>query len=87
MSARRQEACLSRRQFLIVGTSVAGSLVLGLPRLTAADGDERRIGFFVQIDADGSIVIGSNQPEIGQGVRTALPMLRSSLLLRSEGPE
>ena len=75
MSARSQEACLSRRQFLIVGTSVAGSLVLGLPRLTAADGDERRIGFFVQIDADGSIVIGSNQPEIGQGVRTALPML------------
>ena len=75
MSARRQEAGLNRRQFLIVGTSVAGSLVLGLPGITAAGGNERRIGFFVQIDADGSIVIGSNQPEIGQGVKTALPML------------
>src|SRR5210317_367898 len=75
MSARRQEAGLNRRQFLIVGTSVAGSLVLGLPRITVADGDEHMIGFFIQIDADGGVVIGSNQPEIGQGVRTALPML------------
>jgi isoquinoline 1-oxidoreductase beta subunit len=66
---------MSRREFLIVGTSVAGSLVLGLPRATVADDDERMIGFFVQIDSDGSVVIGSNQPEIGQGVRTALPML------------
>jgi len=33
------------------------------------------IGFFVEIGRDGSVVIGSNQPEIGQGVRTALPML------------
>ena len=75
MSARGQGANMNRRQFLIVGTSLAGSLVLGLPRITAADSEERMIGFFVQIDADGSVVIGSNQPEIGQGVRTALPML------------
>jgi isoquinoline 1-oxidoreductase beta subunit len=75
VSARKQAVRLNRREFLIAGTGVAGSLVLGLPRMTAADGDERMLGFFVQINADGSIVIGSNQPEIGQGVRTALPML------------
>lgn len=75
MSARKHAVRLNRREFLIAGTGVAGSLVFGLPRMTAADGDERMLGFFVQINADGGIVIGSNQPEIGQGVRTALPML------------
>ena len=34
-----------------------------------------RIGFFIDIGADGRVVIGNNQPEIGQGVSTALPML------------
>jgi len=36
---------------------------------------ERQIGFFIQIDTNGNVIIGSNQPEIGQGVSTALPML------------
>ncbi len=67
---------LSRRQFLIAGSGVAGSLVLGLPVLAGVATDsDRTIGFFVQIEPDGSVIIGSNQPEIGQGVRTALPML------------
>ena len=71
-----------RRAFLIAGTSVAGGFVLGLPAIRFAqaeivDGTEgdRQIGFFIEIEPDGSVIIGSNQPEIGQGVRTALPML------------
>lgn len=36
---------------------------------------DRTLGFFIRIDADGSIWIGSSQPEMGQGVKTALPML------------
>jgi len=84
MSARVRDVSKkwTRREFLVVGvvagvgTGVASSLVLGIPNSVAAEGGaERRIGFFVQIDADGSVTIGSNQPEIGQGVRTALPML------------
>ncbi len=69
-----------RRQFLVSGTTIAGSFVIGLPAIGfstetgLADG-ERQIGFFVEINSDGSVIIGSNQPEIGQGVRTALPML------------
>jgi isoquinoline 1-oxidoreductase beta subunit len=67
---------ITRRQFLVVGSTVAGSLVLGLPAIgRATTDDDRTIGFFVQIEPDGSVIIGSNQPEIGQGVRTALPML------------
>ena len=76
MSAVADKMTFNRRQFLIVGGGVAGSLVLGLPTLASASTDsDRTIGFFVQIEPDGSVIIGSNQPEIGQGVRTALPML------------
>jgi isoquinoline 1-oxidoreductase beta subunit len=76
MSARMKEIGLNRRQFLIAGSSIAGGFVLGLPAIASASGDgERMIGFFIEIAADGRVIIGSNQPEIGQGVRTALPML------------
>ncbi len=33
------------------------------------------LGLFVRIDADDRIVIGARNPEIGQGMKTALPML------------
>ena len=78
MRAQRQHdgLRLNRREFLVIGAGVAGSLVIGLPAAASFEGDkERMIGFFVQIDTDGSVTIGSNQPEIGQGIRTALPML------------
>ncbi len=76
MSAVADKLSISRRQFLIVGTGVAGSLVLGLPLGSSAAVDsDRMIGFFVQIEPDGHVIIGSNQPEIGQGTKTALPML------------
>ena len=76
MSAVADKPSISRRQFLIAGTGVAGSLVLGLPIIGSAVIDsDRMLGFFVQIEPDGHVIIGSNQPEIGQGVRTALPML------------
>lgn len=66
---------LDRRQLLIAGASAAGALVIGLPLPTKADNEQRHLGFFVEIRKDGRVIIGSNQPEIGQGVRTALPML------------
>lgn len=69
---------MTRRVFLVTGTTVAGALVIGVPFTDSlandADG-ERKLGFFIEIRPDGHVIIGSNQPEIGQGVRTALPML------------
>ena len=72
----------TRRQFLVTGTSLAGGFVLGWPTIDFAEGEsssasdgERKIGFFIEIEPDGHVIIGSNQPEIGQGVKTALPML------------
>lgn len=69
-----------RRRFIVAGTSVAGSFVLGLPGFVVAEIEEgttgkRQLGFFIEIKTDGSVIIGNNQPEIGQGLRTALPML------------
>jgi isoquinoline 1-oxidoreductase beta subunit len=73
---------ISRRHFLVAGSAVTGSFVLGLPianiaRAELTDGTfgERQIGYFVEITPKGKVIIGSNQPEIGQGLRTALPMM------------
>ena len=72
----------TRRQFLLTGTSLAGGFVLGWPSMShsrseqpVTSDDERKIGFFIELEPDGHVIIGSNQPEFGQGVRTALPML------------
>lgn len=72
----------SRRQFLVAGATISGSMVIGFPAIQLASAEivdgttgDRQIGFFVEIARDGSVILGSNQPEIGQGVRTALPML------------
>jgi isoquinoline 1-oxidoreductase beta subunit len=75
MSAAIEELRITRRQVLIAGAGVAGSLVIGLPAFAAESDGERTIGWFVQINADGTVVIGAKEPEIGQGLRTALPMM------------
>ena len=89
MSARLRPFSASRRQFLQVSASAAGGLVVSLcvPECDAADEARatgvptgrgprpERIGAFVRIESDGRIVIGARGCEIGQGVRTSLPML------------
>ena len=75
MSARAETVRISRRRFLIAGAGVAGSFVIGLPLPVRGEDNERMIGYFVEVRPDGTVVIGNNQPEIGQGIRTALPML------------
>ena len=71
---------LSRRRFIIAGTTISGSLLLGLPLAGVAlsgdpAGDSSRIGFFIKILENGDVIIGNAQPELGQGLRTTLPML------------
>jgi isoquinoline 1-oxidoreductase beta subunit len=66
---------VTRRQVLIAGVGAAGSLVVGLPALAYEEDGERMLGFFIEINADGSVVVGCKDPEIGQGLRTAVPML------------
>lgn len=71
---------LGRRHFLVSGISAAGGLLVGLPALSPTisantSSKSGKIGHFVEIKTDGGVVIGVAQPEIGQGVRTSLPML------------
>ena len=72
-----------RRRFLAVSLTAAGALLVGVRRARAQDdvppellGDDlAQVGPFVRIERDNRIVIGARGCEIGQGVRTSLPML------------
>ena len=75
MSALLNRHHFTRRQVLIAGAGAAGSLVIGLPALAYEEEGERMLGFFIQINPDGSVIIGCKDPEIGQGLRTTVPMM------------
>ena len=66
---------LDRRQFMKLTGLVGGGLMLSftLPRASAASGPLQPNGY-VRIDADG-IVLYAKNPEVGQGVKTSLPMI------------
>ncbi len=73
---------LGRRGFLKACASAGGGLMLGmwLPAAVLADDPSKAnsgsmLGVFVRIEPDGRVIIGSRSPEIGQGVKTSLPML------------
>jgi isoquinoline 1-oxidoreductase beta subunit len=73
---------LGRRRLLVGGLTAGGGFLLGLPGSTQAAESAAesatsggRIGFFVEVLPDNRVIIGVAQPEIGQGVRTSMPML------------
>jgi isoquinoline 1-oxidoreductase beta subunit len=74
----------TRRQFLEITALGGGGLLasFALPQIARAAADKRPagaravpLGAFIRIHPDNTIVIGARGCEIGQGVRTALPML------------
>ena len=68
-----------RRKFLVGGLTATGGFLLGVPVLNLVAEEPSTgggsIGFFVEIKPDNRVIIGVAQPEIGQGVRTSMPML------------
>ena len=73
---------LSRRDLLKVSAVAGGGVLLQvtLPMATAATPDDVLVGskelnVYVRIDRDGQITIYSSIPEMGQGIRTTLPMI------------
>jgi isoquinoline 1-oxidoreductase subunit beta len=68
----------TRRGFLRATGSVAGGLWLGwyeVARVASAQQADAALGVFVRIQPDGATEIGARTCEIGQGVKTSLPML------------
>lgn len=78
-----ETARLSRRAFLKVGATAGGGLLLAfsIPMISkaAARGmvaaETASLNAFVTIAPDGIVTIMAKNPEIGQGVKTMLPML------------
>jgi len=74
---------LPRRDFLKISALTSGGLLLGFNWLgcnssvsTPADADSfMSLNAYLKIGTDGSAVIYSSNPEIGQGVKTAMPMI------------
>jgi len=64
---------LSRRTFLRIAGTATGGLVVTI-HASAANESFQPNGF-VRLDPDGTVTIWNKQPEIGQGVLTALPMM------------
>lgn len=68
----------SRRAFLTAGLAAGGGLLLGFSLANegmAAAGAPVQLNTYVRIAPDGLITILAKNPEIGQGVKTMLPML------------
>src|SRR5690606_8025471 len=84
-AAATARAPVSRRQFIEIAGSVGGGLVLGSSVATRAQAQENGRGAqtdatfapnaYVQIRPDGTVVLYAKNPDVGQGVKTALPMI------------
>ena len=77
-------AQLSRRAFLTASLAAGGGLLLTLTLPRSADAGEpialtpgagAELNPFISIAADGTVTIVAKNPEIGQGMKTTLPML------------
>ncbi len=74
---------LARRTFLQVSLTSGGALLLApVSTVLAQAGDgapakppANPLGLFVRIEPDNRVIIGARNPEIGQGVKTAVPMI------------
>ncbi len=83
--AKSTGAAVNRRQFIKVAGFVGGGLVLGFSVGGAASAQEQTHGAadaptfapnaYVQVTADGTVVIYAKNPDVGQGVKTSLPMI------------
>lgn len=76
---------MDRRAFLKVSMMASGALLIGCGRVSPTDSnvvenDTWVANLYVRIDTDGKITIVSKNPEAGQGVKTAFPMVVAECL-------
>jgi isoquinoline 1-oxidoreductase beta subunit len=85
MKPVKEITSMDRRSFLKVSILASGALIVGCGRLDAVQASELENGtwipnLYVRIDTDGTITIVSKNPEGGQGVKTAFPMVVAECL-------
>jgi len=85
MKSVKQASAMNRRSFLKVSMLASGALIIGCGRFDPAEANELKNGtwvpnLYVRINTDGTITIVSKNPEAGQGVKTAFPMVVAECL-------
>ena len=67
----------SRRDFLKISAVAGGGFMLRavMPNISKAGVSMQPLNAFVRIAPDGTVTIMSKNPEIGQGIKTMLPMV------------
>jgi isoquinoline 1-oxidoreductase beta subunit len=68
----------TRRAFLKVGLAAGGGLLISFSvplEAQAEDGEGVSLNAYLRIAPNGVVTIASKNPEIGQGIKTALPMI------------
>ncbi len=85
MNSDKRLETLDRRSFLKVSMLASGALLVGVGCDSStpgnASGDSTwQPNLYVRIDTDGTITIISKNPEAGQGVKTAFPMVVAECL-------
>src|SRR5437016_13802454 len=77
--AMKATSKLDRRDFLKLGALAGGGLLLGVHVPDSRAATRRAAPFqpnvFLRIDPDGTVTITLARSDMGQGVRTALPMI------------
>ena len=70
---------ITRRGFLKATSIASGGFALGLPLVSGAMEaslvGSAELNAYVQVRDDGKIIIYSGSPEMGQGIKTSLPMI------------
>ncbi len=70
---------LNRRAFLKLSTAASGGLLLGFRWLSAGTTSAASVNFkpnaFLSIAPSGQVTLLSQNPEVGQGIKTAFPMI------------
>ena len=66
---------INRREFIQLGAVSSLGLVIGIPVMGQVAGESVDLHPLIRIGTDGRISLFAQNPEMGQGVKTALPMI------------